>query len=183
PEPTPPLPEDVTFCDDVETLRIAIADLGASRTLILDCEGRDLGTQGGALSLVSVRVTEPIPKTYVFDILRLHGYLEPLWALLSSMYKRKVVFDGRQDFCAMWYDYGVPLPNTIDLQLADIRSRERRGEGEVKQMQRLMRCFAPGSINNPRQRHRYIEIHLLQGLGGALIEHKVTAPAKGNGES
>uniref|UniRef100_A0A0W0FDP5 Uncharacterized protein n=1 Tax=Moniliophthora roreri TaxID=221103 RepID=A0A0W0FDP5_MONRR len=178
---TPPLPKDVTFCDDVETLRTAVTDLGASRTLILDCEGRDLGTRGGALSLISIRATEPIPKTYVFDILRLDGSsLEPLWLLLLSTNKRKVVFDGRQDFCAIWYDYGVALPNTIDLQLADIRSRERRGEGEVKQMQRLMRLFSPGSINNPRQRRRYIELQLLQGLGGALIEHKVTAPAKGN---
>ncbi|KAK7022043.1 hypothetical protein VNI00_017078 [Paramarasmius palmivorus] len=176
----PPLLDDVIFCDDAETLREAIVELDTSGTLIIDCEGRDLGSLGGALSLISVRITEPILRTYVFDVIRLGSSLVPLWSLLSSPGKRKVVFDGRQDHCAMWYGYGVILPNTIDLQLADIRSRETRGEGEAKQMQRLMRFFSPKSVNNPRQRHRYKELHLLQGLGGALIEHKVTAPAKGN---
>lgn len=181
-EPSYDLSPDVVVCDDEESLQKAISELQSCTTLVLDCEGNNLGVDGGALSLICIRtvtIENATPKTYLFDAVRVKS-LTPLYSILSSNTVQKIVYDGRMDFCALWYGYRVTLPNTIDLQLVDILSRKMKGETEEMQMKSLMRFFPPAALKDPRKRQKYLNLHILLGLGGCLTENKVGAGEKGS---
>jgi exonuclease 3'-5' domain-containing protein 1 len=128
PEPIAPFFLCVTS-DDVAK---AVDELAQSDYLILDCEGKDLGRQNGALSLISAGTGRG--KIHLIDALSLDRSSSATWRffdLLKHQQPRKIVWDGRMDFIELWSAYGISLGGVIDLQIAEMISRTRsRGEGE-----------------------------------------------------
>ncbi|KAE9406142.1 hypothetical protein BT96DRAFT_283577 [Gymnopus androsaceus JB14] len=120
-------------------------------------------------------------QNFLFDILALpNSSLQPLFDILTNPDIRKILYDGRMDFCALYHGFGVKLVNVIDLQLADVKSRHVRGETHEKQSQRQRRCFSFKQINDPRNAYKYDDVHVLQGLGPCLVDHQCmsTSPKK-----
>ncbi|KAJ8091046.1 hypothetical protein AAF712_007644 [Marasmius tenuissimus] len=181
------LPDDVFVCDTEEGLTKAISELRTYHTLILDCEGEELGAQGGALSIISIRgvysTSSSPPKTFLFDLVNLvplgepSTLLGPLFDLLSSTTTRKVVYDGRMDFCAIWFGYGATLNNVVDLQVAEVQ-RKMRTESVEARMRHLGRFFSPKATQAPSKREKYIHIHPLTGLGACLMANELAEKPK-----
>ncbi|KAF8075345.1 ribonuclease H-like domain-containing protein [Lyophyllum atratum] len=172
---------DYTFCDSSAALEIALPILKSSTALAFDCEGDKLGRLGGSLSLLSFRTMAPSPQheTFVFDAVKLSSQdLRPIYDILESGKIMKIVFDGRMDYSCLFHDHGVRMRLTVDLQLADIKSRERRGEGETQQLQRLAKVVAWNDMNSNRA--QYLPIHRLAGLRQCAEEHKIAIPVGGN---
>ncbi|KAJ3967574.1 ribonuclease H-like domain-containing protein [Lentinula raphanica] len=170
---------DIQFvlCDDPMSFYTALHVLQSSSAIVLDCEGLNLGTLNGQLSLLSLRPLFPSPSTpsqnYIFDFLSLPStLLPPLFTLLSSPSILKIVFDGRMDFSALYHGYRVELVNVLDLQLVDVASRFMRGESadcRGKHRKRLGGCFGYGVVG--RERAVFEKVHVLNGLGQCLVEH------------
>jgi exonuclease 3'-5' domain-containing protein 1 len=107
--------------------------------IILDCEGRTLGAAGGKLSLLNLGVSQEDDdgdehlSIFVIDVLAFQKnkavHLAPIFDILKSEDIFKVVFDGRMDSSELLHGHGVKLNNVLGLQLADVLSREKRGEG------------------------------------------------------
>ncbi|KAE9384412.1 hypothetical protein BT96DRAFT_842256 [Gymnopus androsaceus JB14] len=133
--------------------------LSSCRIVALDCEGHDLGRSGGTLSLICVRSISPASlNTIVIDVLafsRGSSSLKRLFALIESESIQKIVFDGRMDFCAFFYEYGVYMKNVLDMQLAYVERRIAR--------------FSHRSPN---------EVHMLAGMASCLRENGITASPK-----
>ncbi|PIL29376.1 hypothetical protein GSI_09428 [Ganoderma sinense ZZ0214-1] len=106
----------------------AAEELSRHDTVILDCEGRELGIPGGALSLIAIG-DSTASHIFLFDVLALsdrrHPLLSPLFALLRRTDIVKVVWDGRADFCEIAETYGVLMEGVLDLQLAEVAQRAR----------------------------------------------------------
>jgi len=167
----PPTSEPHILCDTDAKCEDALPALRSSPILILDCEGRDLGVVGGALSIVILRTTTADPQTYLIDIKSLSTtVLNDIFDLLFSPKIQKIVFDGRADFSAMYHEYGIELYNVIDMQLVDIKSRQARGEKPDGQLKRLCWTFGPREIW--RNRGLYQQVHKLSSLEGCLREHQ-----------
>jgi exonuclease 3'-5' domain-containing protein 1 len=163
------------LCDTNSKCEEALPVLRSSPALILDCEGRDLGVVGGALSIIILRTTTANPQTFLIDVASLSlspstTALNDVFDLLSSPKSPKIVFDGRNDFSACYHEYGVELYNVIDMQLVDIKSRQARGEKTDEQLKRLCGAFAPREIW--KNRDLYEQVHKLSGLGYCLREHQ-----------
>lgn len=95
--------------------------------IFVDCEGENLGCEGGALRLISVG-TMGAQHVFLFDVAALQRIaLEPLFDLLRNPRILKIVWDGRLDCLELRRTYGVELQGVLDLQLADIASRAVRG--------------------------------------------------------
>ncbi|KAL0570338.1 hypothetical protein V5O48_011635 [Marasmius crinis-equi] len=182
----PKPPRDVSLCDTQASFDEAITRLNTFAAIIFDCEGEQLGTVGGALSLVVLRGvpasrSEPV-TTFIFDIPQLSGpaiecTLEPLLDILSSSSIQKVVFDGRMDFSAIWFGYGVELRNVIDLQVVDVKKRT----GDPFYQKRLKPVFGPKVADDSSMRNRFTHIHMLTGLGKCMESYNVvTTRPKGN---
>ncbi|KAJ3758067.1 ribonuclease H-like domain-containing protein [Lentinula raphanica] len=173
------------LCDDPISFYTALHVLQSSSAIVLDCEGLNLGTQHGQLSLLSLRPLFPSPSTpsqnYIFDFLTLSStLLPPLFTLLSSPSILKIVFDGRMDFSALYHGYSVELVNVLDLQLVDVASRFMRGERADctgKHRKRLGGCFGYGVVG--RERAVFEKVHVLNGLGQCLVEHGCVARTEG----
>ncbi|KAJ3927502.1 MAG: ribonuclease H-like domain-containing protein [Lentinula lateritia] len=184
PEAKPIESIEFVLCDTEASFSSAVSLLEPSSSLIIDCEGLDLGINGGALSLVCIRSMAPqISQNFLFDFVALSAprcSLQPLFNLLASPTILKILYDGRMDFSALYHGYNVELVNVIDLELVDIKSRFTRGETPEKHKQRLMRCFSYKQVNNVRYAYKYEDVHVFQGLGSCLIEHgcKATSPKK-----
>ncbi|KAJ7036763.1 ribonuclease H-like domain-containing protein [Mycena alexandri] len=167
-----------TFCDTVQSLSAVAASLRSSPTLFLDCEGHDLGLAGGGLSLISLGTPTPNqPRTYLIDAVALRtSDLRSIFDILESPQVQKVVFDGRMDQTALFYDHGgICLQNVVDLQLADIKSRVLRGEneGSLEQLMRLSPYLLQSEVQkNPQLYHK---VQKLPGLEQTVREHGVAA--------
>ncbi|KAJ7175525.1 ribonuclease H-like domain-containing protein, partial [Mycena filopes] len=168
-------------CDTVQGLSVLTASIRGSSTLFLDCEGQDLGLVGGSLSLISLGIPTPTqPRTFLIDAITLDTTdLRPIFDLLESPHVKKVVFDGRMDQTALYYEHGgVRLQNVVDLQLADIKSRVLRGEseGSLEQLMRLSPYLLQSEVQaNPRLYHR---VQKLPGLEQTVREHGVAVGAE-----
>ena len=162
------------LCDSEATLATALPFLQGCSTLILDCEGLQLGQRGGSLSLVTLRTTAPSPiRTYIIDITSLpRTALQPVFDILRSPTACKVLFDGRMDYSALYHEYGVELTNLLDVQLVDVASRQTRGEGQAAQFRRLQK-YLP-YINLHSNIETYQQVHKLSGLNECVGEHNVT---------
>jgi len=170
------------LCDTDGILNEALPNLQASVTLILDCEGVNLGQQGGSLSLITLRTTYPSSaQTYLIDVVRLSpSALSPVFELLRSSSVLKVVFDGRMDFSALYYGHEVELQNVLDLQLVDVSSRR---EGQEEHLKRLGKYLNRGEVNGNKR--LYVDVHKLNGLAECVQEHGLVNPqgvSKGQGE-
>ncbi|KAH7108428.1 ribonuclease H-like domain-containing protein [Auriculariales sp. MPI-PUGE-AT-0066] len=118
----------MSLCNTPQSLHTAMRLLVLSPYLLVDCEGRDIGTDGGALSIVSVG-THDASFVFFFDVLSLTATdLEPLRHLLASPSVQKVFWDGRMDAVELRRTLGVSICRPCDLQIVDINSRKPRGD-------------------------------------------------------
>ncbi|KAF5366415.1 hypothetical protein D9758_009777 [Tetrapyrgos nigripes] len=162
------------LCDNATTIREAVGVLKSCSTLILDCEALSLGNKGGRLSLISIRTT-PVStaRTFVIDALALtKEELQPILDLIQSKDVRKVVFDGRMDYCALFFEYNIRIQNVVDVQLADVQSRTLRGETTFNQRGRLIGYLLYGEVTGWK-RERYEQVHMLPGVAKCLKDHGI----------
>ncbi|KAJ7713802.1 ribonuclease H-like domain-containing protein, partial [Mycena metata] len=170
-----------TFCDTPQSLSAVAANIRGSSTVFLDCEGHDLGLAGGGLSLISLGAPTPNqPQTYLIDAVALGtSELRPIFDILESPNVQKVVFDGRMNQTALFYDHGgVRLQNVVDLQLADIKSRVLRGEneGSLEQLMRLSPYLLQSEVEkNPQL---YYKVQKASGAGADFYSHHSTGRFK-----
>jgi len=159
-----------TFCSTPTAVTNAVALLALSEYLVLDCEGKSIGTTDGILSLICIG-TAHSENIFIFDALALtyaEPAIAPLLNLLKSNQVRKVVWDGRQDFLEIMDNYGISLGGVVDLQLAEVTSRSAvRGENDRKRLLRL----SSGHLSYKLVKEKKKElngIHLVIGLQKCL---------------
>ena len=117
------------LCTSYLAAALAAQELSRHDTVILDCEGRELGMPGGALSLIAIG-DSTASHIFLFDVLALSNRWNPLLLPLFALLRRpdivKVVWDGRADFSEIAETYGVCMESVLDLQLAEVAQRARR---------------------------------------------------------
>ena len=173
-----PNTQTAIICDTASQCQTAATALETCPAVILDCEGHNLGTSGGRLSIILLRGVNADSQTYIIDVHRLPPTsLQPILDLLRSPNIRKIVFDGRMDFSALYHELGVELQNVIDLQLVDIMSRFARGEGWKTQWKRLRSSLKTDELRTRPQ--LYAQVHRLNGLDGCIAEHDVVPKKAG----
>ena len=115
-----------TLCATYEEAAAAASELSRLSTVILDCEGRDIGVPGGALSIIALG-DSTASRIFLFDVVALpdaqNPLLEPLLSLLRSDDITKLVWDGRCDFTEIADTYGVLIDGIVDVQLAEVMAR------------------------------------------------------------
>lgn len=174
----------MTLCATPESLRAAVQALAGHTHVFLDCEGQTLGVVGGKLSLLNLGVVDRDRssrlQTFLIEVLAFQGsmaqQLNPIFDLLRSEQVFKVVFDGRMDASELLNGHGVQLKNALDLQVADIASREQH-ESVDRRLQRLVGFLPQYEVN--RNRALYLQVQRLNGLDYAMIEHGVHSGGKG----
>jgi exonuclease 3'-5' domain-containing protein 1 len=158
---------DLTLCSTEEQLSRALTPILHSPYLVLDCEGRALGLQGGALSLLSIGTSRD--EVFLVDVLgvpRETDAMRRLLALLGDPDVVKIMWDGRMDAVALRETYGVALAGVLDIQLAEVVSRaQARGEEDDTRLERLMFAVGRRALSTPKA---YSEMHSLAGLDGCL---------------
>lgn len=170
------------LCADNQNLAEAISAIESSSAIILDCEGKNLGQEGGSLSLITLRTIAPgPPKTYLIDTISLaQDKLKPIFDIIQSSSPTKVVFDGRMDFSALYHRYNISMGGVLDLQLADIHSRSLRGETQDRQLRRLSPFLHIDAVLG--QRSSYIALHKLCGLEQCVREHGIITDSPGGNQ-
>ncbi|KIM24703.1 hypothetical protein M408DRAFT_331672 [Serendipita vermifera MAFF 305830] len=169
------------ICNTPESLAAAVRVLSQHSHIFLDCEGRNLGTVSGKLSLLNLGVAHATDDgeqrllIFLIDVLafpkdRAH-HLSPIFDIMSSEKVFKIVFDGRMDASELLHGHRVQLNNVLDLQVADILAREKRGESRDQQLQRL-RGFLP-KHELARNPDMYLYVHKLNGMGSAMREYGI----------
>lgn len=168
-----PFTMDPHICADIDALQTALVEIKSSQTILLDCEGHDLGQKGGSLSLISIRTTSaPQPQTYLIDVVKLNkDALRPLFDILESSSTTKVVFDGRMDYNELYHGFQVKLSGVVDLQLADVASRSINGEGNDERLARLSPYLHRREVMN--QEVSYKQVQILCGLDRCVKDHKL----------
>jgi exonuclease 3'-5' domain-containing protein 1 len=171
-----------------EAIEQAVAALASSGYLIVDCEARELGMVGGALSLISIG-TARAEQVFLFDALS--PALAPgsagasaVLGLLERITKPKVVWDGRMDYVELLATYGIRMQNVLDLQLVEVITARTllQGYDEQKRLNRLLRFFPSVKVFG-RQYSRFPDIHLLAGLSSCIREYKLGDGLQKNRES
>lgn len=174
--------QHVTVCDDVTAVTEAIKALQSYSYIACDCEGLSLGEERGSFSLIALGgiSTSDVDsiQVYLFDAIKLgKDGLQPVFELLGSDERKKVVFDGRMDYSELYHRYnGAELAPVLDLQLADVESRALRGEGEDRQLARLSPYCHRNEVQSQPQSYRLV--HRLSGLSGCVAEHSISADTK-----
>jgi exonuclease 3'-5' domain-containing protein 1 len=173
-------------CTTPESLEAAADVLLQHSHIILDCEGHSLGEVGGKLSLLNLGVSHEDDagdehlSIFVIDVLAFQNdkekHLIPIFDILKSENIFKIVFDGRMDSSELLHGHGIKLNNVLDLQLADISSREKRGEGIDRQLQRL-EGFLP-KYELARNPTMYSSVQRLNGMGSAMREYGIPGANK-----
>jgi exonuclease 3'-5' domain-containing protein 1 len=171
------------LCDTETKLDAVVKSLQDTNMVFLDCEGRILGSIGGCLSLLNLGKVEKgnngIPKLFIYliDVLAFDGermeLLRPIFDIIESKKVIKVVFDGRMDASELLHGHNVTLQCVIDLQVADIVSRAKRGESESKRLQRLGGYVPWHELSTNTA--GYKNVYRLNGLQYALNEHGLSA--------
>ncbi|KAI0686581.1 ribonuclease H-like domain-containing protein [Earliella scabrosa] len=117
-----------TLCATYADAVLAVRELARESTLILDCEGRDLGMPDGTLSIIAIG-NATASRVFLFDILALADKRHYAMATLLSLLRRreitKVVWDGRSDFLEIAETFGVLMGGVLDLQLVEVAQRAR----------------------------------------------------------
>nr|GAT47478.1 predicted protein [Mycena chlorophos] len=151
--------------------------LKASRTLFFDCEGVDLGTKGGSLTVMSFGTPRSPDDAHIVHVPPIGATaLRPIFDLLESETIQKVVFDGRMDQCALFYGFdGVKLRNVVDLQIVDVKARRQTEPlGSEEQLERLVPYLTYREVMGD-QANMYQHVHKLAGLVQAFVEHGLDA--------
>jgi len=159
----------MSLCNTPQALHAAIRILVLSPYLLVDCEGRDIGTEGGALSIVSVG-THDASYVFLVDCLSLSPQdLAPLLQLLASPAIQKVFWDGRLDAVELRRTLGVSICRPCDLQIVDITSRKARGDLNNRKWVHI-----PWHPLHHVQHMDISGVHALTGLKSAPRVHGVT---------
>lgn len=171
----------VTLCDNVSSLNRANDALRSSSYIVCDCEGSNLGAEGGNLSIISLAAlpfsTNPEPYVYLIDTISLNDeQLKPIYDLLRSNKYTKIMYDARMDWSELYHRHGVELTHVLDLQLADVESRKARKETPEQQLARLPHFCSTEAIS--RERTSYAKVQRLNGLGPCTVEHGVVGPSE-----
>lgn len=170
-----------TLCNDVTTLTRAVTALRSCSYIVCDCEGTNLGSLGGRLSLI-ILCGIPIadseqPHIYLIDTVVLkRRILQPVFELLRSDQHTKVMYDPRMDWSELFHRHNVELSQVLDLQLADVASRSVRGEREGGQLARLFTFCGEDNVKSHRQ--SYTKVHRLNSLESCATEHNVVNGSK-----
>jgi len=156
-----------TVCDSVKSIQAGVEALSKSPFLILDCEGKNLGGIGGALSLICIG-TARAERIFIFDALALHKAkraTQDLWNLLNDAKVIKYMWDGRMDAMEL-LETGVRLQGVMDLQIVEVASRlTNRRESNQARLKRLA-LRLPKSIVYDADRSA--GLHLVLGMQGCL---------------
>lgn len=181
------MPEQLTrytYCATVPTLVYATRVLASSPFLIVDCEGKNLGSTDGVLSLLCIGSANA-EHIFVFDVLAIKSRNALAWFrlvldLLADPSLKKIMWDCRNDFLEISATYGVALQGVLDLQLAEIESRASlRGEKDWKRVARLAaggrRLPFPLMKENPEL---FLGVHCLQGMDACLREARLLTTGK-----
>ena len=172
-----------TVCDDVLSIYNAADSLKSASHIAFDCEGLALGEQRGCLSIISLGAIPSVQgqksPVFLIDVMSVDtASLEPIFDMLRSRTQVKVMFDGRMDWSELYHRHNIQVSHVLDLQLADVESRKKRGENLNAQLHRL------GSFCNrydmQSQSNCYGAIHRLNGLGFCMKEHGILNPLYDN---
>ncbi|KAI0672578.1 ribonuclease H-like domain-containing protein [Trametes maxima] len=167
----------ITFCNSPTGLAHATTYLSSHPLLILDCEARDLGMPGGALSILSLS-DATASQVFLIDVLAFPAIpsasgpsppavLRPLLALLSNQSITKIVWDGRCDALELRLTYGIELEGVLDLQLVEVRARQHaaRNRGDTGPGPDLVKgFFKPLKTEMAENPAEYEGIYKLRGL-------------------
>jgi len=85
--------------------------------IFLDCEGRDLGQEGGKLGLVQLGVEKEV---YLIDVIVYPESSATLKTILEDPKFVKIVWDGRSDYSELWFGHGIAFSTLLDLQLVRV---------------------------------------------------------------
>lgn len=88
--------------------------------MLLDFEGKGMGSTDGDLSLLQIGLH---PKTFIVDAVALLDDIPRLAPFLQNRNIRKVLWDGRLGYSALWHRYAIHLENVLDLQLVYLHER------------------------------------------------------------
>ncbi|KAF7305842.1 3'-5' exonuclease domain-containing protein [Mycena chlorophos] len=168
------LPPNTILHNTPKSVSAVLNALKDADTIFFDCEGVDLGTQGGSITLLSFG-TPGSPVIHLVHIPPIGmARLRPIFDLLESNKIQKVVFDGRMDQSALYYECGrVPLRNVVDLQLVALRVQRRGQEpGAKRQLWRLTQFYLPKEVV-AEQQNLYRHVHKLPGLARIVEEFKL----------
>ncbi|KAI6112302.1 ribonuclease H-like domain-containing protein [Pisolithus croceorrhizus] len=163
---------DYVYCNDLLSVEYATHTLADSPVLIIDCEGRNIGALGGALSLICIG-TERAEQIFVFDVPALKPFklhLQPLFRTLANSAVKKVMWDCRNDFLEIQSEYNVTMTGIVDLQLAEIRARTTvKKEGDFRRKWRFTRGSRPVPLQSIDQNPElFFEVHRLQGMHACI---------------
>lgn len=172
----------ITMCTTLESIREAFDLLSKSAVVILDCEGQDLGSSVGTLSLISLGTPES-EAVYLIDAISVDNAAlqTALGQIVSNRSITKVVWDGRMDYSELFFGFSTPMENVLDLQIVDIISRSStyRQESGYKTMRRLSRW------DFPEKEVRKLELegmHALNSMNSAIREHNIIGAPRKDGE-
>ncbi|KAK0494076.1 ribonuclease H-like domain-containing protein [Armillaria luteobubalina] len=171
---------EYVLCADPVAVSAAVQALSRYSHLVVDCEGDQLGCKGGRLSLLTIRpASDDSVPTYIFDLLSLkRRNMRRVFDLLRFSFCIKIVFDGRMDYSALWHEYNIAIFGVIDMQLADLHSRQARRETEAKRLERLSAYLPLSMIKKKPGECR--ALNRLSGLGNCVQEHLRSNESKGS---
>jgi exonuclease 3'-5' domain-containing protein 1 len=155
------------LCATDSDIQSALTAKRTSPYLVLDCEGQNLGTEGGTLALLSIG-TASGRDVFLFEAVALARATPPmdeLMALLGASDVTKIMWDCRMDAVAL-RQCGVSLAGVLDMQLAEVVSRAAAlGEDEYRRLRRLRFVDeeAPGKAAT-----RYVGVHAVTGMDKCL---------------
>jgi hypothetical protein len=89
----------------------------SGKTIYVDCEGPNLGREGGVLVLIQVGVEKEV---YLIDVVAYPESLITLKGILEDDKIDKVMWDCRSDAAEMWFGHGITLTSVIDAQLIQV---------------------------------------------------------------
>ena len=181
------------LCNTPETLSIALKHLSTAKVVYFDCEGKDLGDQGGILSILSLGcVTPPSEDTnsetlsiFLIDTLALQtttlqtnndnpsSPLAPIFAILAGTEVLKVGFDLRMDTSELRHGHNVELTHVLDLQIVDLMCRDQT---EAAILRRLTGYLPPQEVHQNREVYKHVL--RLNGLDKALVDQGQFVPRK-----
>lgn len=160
-----------TVCTTLSQVFCSLDALTQADFLVLDCEGRDLGCEGGALSLLSIG-THKYTEVFVYDVVELgHAGLLPILRLLARPDILKIVWDGRMDYNELFFAHGTTIEHVLDLQIVEIVSRAIRGEDENRRLSRLKRYFKPSAIREDQS--QFLDLQIVIGMQQCLRDHRL----------
>ncbi|KAH8102260.1 ribonuclease H-like domain-containing protein [Cristinia sonorae] len=176
PKPAP-LEVKYTFVQNYNQLPKVISRLSSSSHILIDCEGQNIGTPTGILSLISVGTADS-KDIFVIDVLRVrdrtHPQVQRFLRLLEDPSVLKVIWDGRMDHVEIFMTFGVKIRGVLDLQVVEVMSREGvRGERDYQRRGRFRKMFGNGALKDSTLRPLMRDFHAVTGLQGIVNQEKI----------